>query len=159
MPQRLTFLSHFVICLACAGGAFFAWRAGVLQAVYASDKSMMTSVIAVLLVGTAIHLGRLAWLVDGQPEYLGLDAHGRAMMGRPTIDVEDGHEAQELVVMAGLFGTALGLSLQAVALTSGAASFGALATALYTTACGVGASAIIKVMTRSIEKGMRRAGR
>lgn len=145
MNVRLTFLSHFVICLACAGASFFAWQRGVFQAVYASDKSMMTSVIAVLLVGTAIHLGRQAWLVDSNR--------------CAWVESEDGHEAQELVVMAGLFGTALGLSLQATALIGGSASFGALATALYTTACGVGASAIIKVMTRNLEKGMRRAGR
>jgi hypothetical protein len=159
MTQRLTFLSHFIIVLACAGGAFFAWRAGALQAVYASDKSMMTSVIAVLLIGTAIHLGRQAWLIDSPARYMGLDSSGRRIDGSPHVESEDGHEAQELVVMAGLFGTALGLSLQATALMSGSASFGALATALYTTACGVGASAIIKIMTRNLEKGMRRAGR
>lgn len=146
MPPRITFLSHFVICLACAGGAFFAWRAGAIQAVYANDKSMMTSVIAVLLVGTAIYLGHLAWLVDGQ--------------WRVEIDSEDGHQAQELVVMTGLLGTSLGLSMQAYSLaTVGAASFVALATALYTMIGGVGACIIIKIMTRNLEKGLRRTGR
>lgn len=145
MPPRITFLSHFVICLACAGGAFFAWRAGAIQAVYASDKSMMTSVIAAMLVGMAFYLGCLAWQVDGQ--------------WRVKIDSEDGHEAQNLVLKAGIFGTSLGLSLQAAALIGGPSSFGALATALYTTACAVGASAIIQIMTRNLEKGMRRAGR
>lgn len=142
MTQRLTFLSHFIICLACAGLAFFAWEKDVFQTVYANDKSMMTSVIAVLFVGTAILLGRQAWLLDSGHK----------------IQSEDGHEAQELVVMAGLFGTSLGLSLQAVSLVSGSASFVALATALYTTASGVGASFIIKIMTRNLERGMRRAG-
>ena len=146
MNARLTFLSHFVICLACVGVFFFAWTRGVPQMVYATDASMMTSVIAALFVGTAAYLGRQAWLVDSP--------RGRA------VDAEDGHEAQELVVMAGLLGTALGLSMQAVALASnGSASFVALATALYTTACGVGASAVIKVMTRNLERGMKRAGR
>src|ERR1700734_4095089 len=50
---RLTFLSHFVICLACLGLTFFAWVDGVPQTIWANDMSMMTSVIAALFVATA----------------------------------------------------------------------------------------------------------
>ena len=32
MPVRLTFLSHFVLCLACGAAAFFAWRGGAFAA-------------------------------------------------------------------------------------------------------------------------------
>ena len=54
---RLTFLSHFVLCLACAGLAFFAWANGVLQTIWANDMSMMTSVIGALFVSSAVWLG------------------------------------------------------------------------------------------------------
>ena len=64
MNGRLTFLSHFVICLACAGLAFFAWTRGVPQTVYANDMSMMTSVIAVLprWNGLTYFVTAMAWL-------------------------------------------------------------------------------------------------
>ncbi len=47
MP-RLTFLSHFVICLAVGSAVFFAAINGVPQTIWADDLSKMTSVIAVL---------------------------------------------------------------------------------------------------------------
>ncbi len=62
--MRITFLSHFTICLAFAAGAFFAVVNGVPQTIWANDQSMMTSVIAVLFVGSASYLGWLAWLAD-----------------------------------------------------------------------------------------------
>ena len=63
MP-RLSFLSHFVLCLAIAAAAFFAYRAGLFAVVWANDQSMMTSVIGALFVGTAVWLGWQAWRVD-----------------------------------------------------------------------------------------------
>ncbi|HZZ60787.1 MAG TPA: hypothetical protein VFE63_06395, partial [Roseiarcus sp.] len=45
MP-RLTFLSHFVICLAVGSAVFFAAINGVPQTIWADDLSHMTSVIA-----------------------------------------------------------------------------------------------------------------
>ena len=59
--------------------------------------------------------------------------------------------------MAGLVGTAIGLSLQAKALAGGSTSFTALATSLFTSACGVSA-ALLAVMTFNLEAGIRRAG-
>ena len=48
--------------------------------------------------------------------------------------------------------------MQASALaSSGSASFGALATSLYSTASGVGAAIIIALMTYNIESGAPRA--
>lgn len=140
-PKRLTFLSHFCICLACAGTSFFAWERGVLRLVYENDASMATSAIAVLLIVTAIYLGWQAWLAD---------------TGRGSS--EFGHLAERLAVMVGFVGTAIGLSLQAKALVSGSASFGALSTSLFTTASGGVAAAIIAVLTFSLETGIRRAG-
>ena len=59
--------------------------------------------------------------------------------------------------MAGFVGTAIGLSLQAKALAGGATSFTALATSLFTTACGGVSAALLAVMTFNLEAGIRRA--
>lgn len=140
MPNRVTFLSHFVICLACAAGAVFAWRAGAIQATYANDASMMTSVIAALFVGTAVHLGWQAWRVD--TPYLG--------------DADWGYTAAELCLIAGVIGMALGLALQGKAIAAGgSAVFGAWATQLDATIAGCVASAIILIMTFSLEHGIK----
>ena len=138
--SRLSFLSHFVICLAVAAAAYLAYRAGVFAVVWANDESMMTSVIAVVFLGTTVWLGWQAWRVD-------------------AADPSFGHLAERLLPMLGLFGTAFGLSLQAKALAGGAAGFAPLATSLYCTACGVLAAALVAVMTFNLEAGIRRAGR
>jgi hypothetical protein len=152
---RLTFLSHFVICLACMALAFFAWINGVPQTIWANDLSMMTSVIGMLFVGTALALGRQAWLVDGRST--GMSNENEP--AEPAASTDLGHLAERLCVMAGFVGTAIGLSLQAKSLAGGATSFTALATSLYTTACGGAAAALIAVLTYSLEAGIRRARR
>jgi len=139
--RRLAFLSHFVICLACAALAFFATVNGVPQTIFRVDQSMMTSVIAALFVGSAAYLGWLAWNVSA------------------TTDTGFGHLAERLAVMIGFVGTAMGLSLQAKALAGGSASFEALATSLFTTVCGGVAAALIAVMTYSLEAGVEREKR
>ena len=156
---RLTFLSHFVLCLACAGLAFFAWANDVPQTIWASDASMMTSVIGTLFVGSAIWLGCQAWQI-GQPR---LDdgeerADVRLSFSSPASS-EYGHLAERLCVMAGFVGTAIGLSLQAKSLAGGATSFTALATSLFTTASGGTAAAFIAIMTFNLEAGTKRAQR
>ena len=144
--QRLTFLSHFVICLAVAAAAFFATINGVPQKIWAEDMSMMTSLIAVLFVGAALYLGLQAWrLGDRSPH--------------PAPSADFGHLAERLCVMAGFVGTAIGLSLQAKALAGGSTSFVALATSLFTTATGGVSAALIAVMTFNLEAGIRRVDR
>jgi hypothetical protein len=143
---RLTFLSHFVICLACIVLAFFAFVNGAPQTIWATDMSMMTSVIAALFVGTAGWLGWQAWKV------------GDLTVGAPPHS-DFGHLSERLCVMAGFVGTAVGLSLQAKSLSGGATSFTALATSLFTTASGGTAAALIALMTFNLEAGIRRARR
>ncbi len=150
MP-RFTFLSHFVICLAIASAAFFAAINGVPQTIWADDLSRMTSVIAVLFVGASIYLGWQAWLADDGRQTTDGDVPSHA----PASDF--GHLAERLSVMAGFVGTAIGLSLQAKALAGGATSFTALATSLFTTACGGVSAALLAVMTFNLEAGIRRA--
>jgi hypothetical protein len=139
--RRLTFLSHFTICLGCVALAFFATVNGVPQAIFREDQSMMTSVIAALFVGAAVYLGWLAWNVSA------------------TTDAGFGHLAERLAVMIGFVGTAMGLSLQASALAAGSASFGALATSLFTTMTGGVAAALLAIMTYSLEAGVEREKR
>jgi len=148
---RLTFLSHFVLCLATAAAAALAGQVGVFQTIWSSDRSMMTSVIGALLVGTAAHLGKQAWNVGSQ--------HSTLDLSRGVPDSSWGHLAERLCVMAGFVGTAIGLSLQATALAGGSTSFTALATSLFTTATGGVAAALIAIMTFNLEAGIRRAGR
>jgi hypothetical protein len=154
--SRLTFLSHFVICLACAALAFFALMNDVPQVIWANDQSYMTSVIGALFVGSAVYLGWLAWLVDDDlPQHLA--GASKSVLQIDDIDSAYGHLAERLCVMAGFVGTAIGLSLQAKALAGGATSFTALATSLFTTACGGTAAAVIAIMTFNLEAGIRRA--
>ena len=137
MRGRLCFLSHFVLCLAVAALAFFAWENGVPQTIFADDQSMATSVIGALFVGTALYLGRQAWRADETE----------------AVSANFGHLAERLAVMCGFVGTAIGLSLQAKSLAGGATSFTALATSLFTTACGGVAAALIAIMTFNLEAG------
>jgi len=150
--QHSTFLSHFVICLAVVAVAYFAAVNGVPQTIWADDLSRMTSVIAALFVGASVYLGWQAWIADEVPD----DSAPRSVIHPPSSDF--GHLAERLSVMAGFVGTAIGLSLQAQALAGGSTSFGALATSLFTTACGGVAAALLAVMTFNLEAGIRRAG-
>lgn len=154
--MRRTFLAHFCISLACAGGFFFAWQRGVPQAVYANDASMMTSAIVALFVVTMAWLGGQAWQADAWNDFYSKRS------GLPVIihaSADFGHSAERWSVMFGLLGTTIGLSLQAHALTSGPSSFGALATSLYTTGTGIVSALLIGVMVFSLEAGIRRAGK
>jgi hypothetical protein len=157
--KRICFLSHFTLCLAVAAGAFVAFRAGALEAVWIADKSRMTSAIGALLMLTLTVLGVQAWRVDDGAAISLLSGKrwdARRERWLAPADASFGHLAERLAVIFGFVGTAVGLSLQAKALAAGGASFDALATSLFTTACGGAAAAIIAAATYSLEAGMRR---
>ena len=155
---RLTFLSHFIICLACAGLAFFGWANGVPQTIWANDLSMMTSVIGALFVGSAVWFGWQAWRING-PTSDSRERNDKRSSFTFPLSSDYGHLAERLCVMAGFVGTAIGLSLQAKSLASGATSFTALATSLFTTATGGTAAALIAIMTFNLEAGNKRMHR
>jgi hypothetical protein len=163
VTSRLTFLSHFVICLAIAAGAYFAYRAGIPQLVWENDLSKMTSVIAGLFVVTAVWLGWQAWLVDllaDRERLAGYVPRGARVVDVNFPDASFGHLAERLAVIFGFVGTAYGLSLQGHSLaTNGAASFEALATSLYTTFTAGAAAAGIAILTYSLEHGIAKARR
>jgi hypothetical protein len=155
---RLTFLSHFVLCLACVALAFFAWINGVPQMIWMNDMSLMTSVIGAQFVSSAVWLGWQAWLIGEPLSNLGerTDLQSSSTL-LPSSDY--GHLSERLCVMAGFVGTAIGLSLQAKSLAGGATSFTALATSLFTTASGGVAAALVAIMTFNLEAGVRRVRR
>ena len=136
MPARLTFLSHFIIVLACAALAFFAWRAGAIMMVWQSDASMMTSVIAVLFVGTAVWLGWQAWELENNGW---------------------GDRAESLAVKFGLIGTGVGIILTIAATLASASPLSALQTAFFSMISGVAASSVISIMTFNLERGIARS--
>ncbi len=154
MTARLTFLSHFVICLACVGSAFFAWQRGVPQMVYANDMSMMTSVIAALFVVTCCYLGRQAWMADGGGWVIDPTTHLIVPSG---VDATFGHLAEGLAVRLGLIGTGIGIVLTIKASLASANPLSALQTAFFSMICGVAASSLIAVMTYSLERGIEGA--
>lgn len=138
MTGRRVFLSQFVLSLACAGGAFFAYTRGIPQFVYANDASMMTSLIAVLFVGTALWLGWQAWWLENNGW---------------------GDRAEGLAVKCGLIGTGIGIILTIKAALASASPLAALQTAFFSMICGVAASSIISVMTFALESGITRERR
>ena len=155
--MRLTFIAHFILCLACLGALFFAWSAGVPQFIYSTDVSMMTSVIAALFVGTTAWMGWQAWLADEPPTYLGLDARGMRIDGRPPVSAKWGAYAAELSLILGVIGMALGLAMQGKTIgAGGTAIFAAWATQLYATIAGCVACGIIILMTFNLESGLER---
>jgi len=120
-------------------------------------------IIAALVVGTAVWLGWQAWLIDSEPVM-----HWVTMpqgytkpvgMSLPKASADFGHEAQLLAPALGMLGTVIGLSMQAKALVAGAASLGALSTALFTTGVGIAGFIVLKVLTLNLEAGIKRAGR
>lgn len=155
---RFTFLSHFILCLGCAGVAFFAWVDGVPQMIWTNDMSMMTTVIGALFIGSAVQLGYQAWRI-GDPMSTDSRRIGAFSSSAPLPSSDYGHLAERLCVMTGFVGTAIGLSMQAKSLAGGATSFTALATSLFTTASGGVAAALIAIMTFNLEAGARRAQR
>src|ERR1700733_12196160 len=85
---------------------------GVPPTIWANDMSMMTSAICALFVGSAVWLGWEAWRIGESTS----DNRGRSDPHSFTIftpSSDYGHLAERLCVMAGFFGTPIGLSLQA----------------------------------------------
>ena len=138
--MRLTFLSWFVLMLAVASGAWFAWHAGAISTVWASDARVMAAIIVAWFVASSAWLGRLSWLADTE-----------------HVNARFGYVATEMAVVLGVLGMAIGLSWQGQAIaTQGTAIFAAWAVQLYSTILGVGTCAILLLMTYSLESGIHR---
>ena len=163
MAERRTFLSQFVIMLAIAAGAYFAWRAGIPQLVAANDVARwFGGAIGVLFVWTAVWLGWQAWRVDALPKV----TWWMRPDGRPTSSVNlitepdagFGHLMQLMFPAIGMLGTVVGLSLAFRNAGTPEMMAGA-ATAFYSTGCGIVAMILTMALTYSLESGIARTRR
>jgi hypothetical protein len=136
--RHLTLLNHVIISLACAAAGWFAYKAGVLQSVWANDASGMTGVLAIMFILTTAYIGRLAWSVSPQTDTYAL------------------HILIPMAGMAGFAGTSVGLMILFRTQVSGAAALGGLATCLSTAAGGVLTMLALSAMWLNLESGVRR---
>ena len=142
--KRLTFLTHFALCLTVVVGVVFAGRLGLLTKIWVTDESHMTQVIALAAVIAMIVLGKNAWRVDSIERFLVEEEPSAAF----------GHLAEKLAVTMAVAGTAYGL-FNASTATDGAVSF----TALVTTGVGAATASVMAVLTYNLEQGIERARR
>ena len=154
MTDKRAFLQWFALLLSFVAAAFFAAYYGLLQTVWRTDVTFMTSTIAVAFVGTALYLGWASWRFDR--------AVNRDRFQKAMADVGIGHNAADVVMRLGLLGTVIGLSLQAQAMA--AINFDdpnnliafikvvalALGSAFFATGCGIVGSIGINIMTANL---------
>lgn len=148
MSDRRAFMQWFILVIGFALATFFAAYYGVLQTIWKTDVTYMTSVIAGLTVMVVGYLGIASWR-------LGNRWH-RYQTSSAVADANLGRIAAYVVTLFGLLGTVIGLQYQASAMATVSAdnlaqflvqvSVG-LKTAFYATQCGiVGSLAIIAVV-------------
>jgi uncharacterized protein YacL len=130
-----------------AAGAFFAFVYGLPQLVWNSDLSHMTSVIAGVFVASCFYLGWLSWNLSP------------STASATEIKAEWGWFAEEKFVRMGLFGTVIGLILQAKVLATGSEGLGPLSTAFMSTAVGVLASFLLALLAFNITSHIERMKR
>lgn len=137
--MRRVFLSHFVICLVCAGASFFAWTKGVPQAVWGNDVAGWFGVaIGSLAISAAIWLGWQAWRVDGA-------------------DASYGRLVELLCPAIGMLGTVVGLSQSLAKVGDPVQMIASAHTAFMSTGCGIVAMIVVMVMVHSLDAGIKRA--
>lgn len=163
MPNRITFLSHFVLVLAIAAGAFFAYQAGIPQMVAANDVARwFGGTIGALFVWTAIWLGWQAWLVDTQPKTVWwMRPQGTptsSVISAPEVSASFGHLVELLCPAIGMLGTVVGLSL-AFKDAGSSAMFAGARTAFFSTGAGIVAMILTMALTFNLERGIARARR
>lgn len=137
--MRRVFLSHFVLCLACAGVSFFAWSRGVPQAVWANDVAGWFGVtIGAVTLSAMLWLGVQAWRID-------------------SADASYGHLVALLCPAIGMLGTVVGLSQSLAKVGEPVQMIASAHTAFYSTGAGIVGMIVTMLLTHSLEAGMRRA--
>ncbi len=160
VADHRTFLSHFVLCLAIAAGAYFAYRAGIPQMVAANDVARwFGGAIGALFVWTAVWLGWQAWCVEPAAGAVYRWATTDEKAPCPSqADAHFGHLMQLMFPAIGMLGTVVGLSLAFRNAGTPEMMAGA-ATAFYSTGCGIVAMILTMGLTYSLENGIARARR
>jgi hypothetical protein len=158
-----TFLTWLIASAMILTGAFWAWHSGVFSEVWTKDVTYLTSIISATFILVYSRLGRISWEIGHPP---GIDSVGltddyyakwlRSIKRRLKLGVFFGVFCFTL----GIIGTVIGFILMlksgglAKDMTDPAVQqalltgiIGHLATALYCTATGIIAGALIQVIT------------
>ena len=134
--MKLTFLAHFVICLACAAFAFFAWTRGIPQMVWENGAAgWFGAIVAILVLAAAVWLGRQAW--------------------REEHDASFGRLVELLCPAVGMLGTVVGLSEAFAHVGDQMAMIRQGHTAFYSTGSGIVGMIVVMVMVYSLERGAK----
>ena len=149
--EKRPFLQWFVITLAYVVCTYFALQFNILQTMWHTDVTYMTSVIAAWFVATCLFLGYATWRYDPKKSNVAY------------ADVGLGKTSAFLATLLGLLGTAIGLSIQVktmghVDLSNPANIVGfigkiseSLGSALYATISGIVAAYGITLLTTNLE--------
>ena len=150
---RRTFLSHFVLCLACACGGFFAWKSGVLlQGCGDPVVQWVGATIGALFISGVVWLGWQAWRADDPP---------MVVMGRRLATAGADSSYGDLLILIspaiGMVGTVSGLSVVFGHLGDQAALAAGGSTAFFSARFGIVAMILMAAISHSLEVGIRRA--
>lgn len=161
--EHRPFVQWFVMALGYAAAAFFAVHYGLAQAIFHTDVTYMTSVIAVIFVAAVLYLGLASW------RFSAINKRHSNMIAANVVnaDIDLATKASYIVTLFGLLGTVIGLQhqVQAMATVSPddlmpflATVSSALGTAFYATGCGIVASIGIIAMVANLEFFLEREG-
>jgi len=163
MTDRRCFLQWFVLLLSYAAAAFFASYYGLLQAIWQTDVTYMTSVIGAVFVAAVLYIGFASWRYD--------HTQARWAQGSPVAETQRtagadsglGRTASYVITLIGLLGTVIGLTLQMRSMatidvgnvSSLVSAFklisSSLGSAFYATGCGIVGSIGVIVMVANLD--------
>lgn len=163
IARKAAFIQWLALAVAMGIAAYFAAYFGLLSRVWRDDASHMSSLVAALVVGTAIYIGWLCWRVpEMDPDPDAFSARTASKLHR-ILEIEHAAEwagvAADLSPALGLAGTIWGLAQQAVALKAGGDVLALLGTALFSTLAGVSGFAIVLVLSHVLNASLRKARR
>ena len=163
-PRKPAFLQWLSLIVAMGIATFFAVYFGLVARIWHDDASHMSSLVAALVIGTAIYIGWLCWRVpEGLRSTDQYDTDYTPPGWRRLLEIEDGAEwngvAADLCPAIGLGGTIYGLAQQALALKEGGDVLALLGTALFSTLSGITGFAVVVVLSHVLQSALRRARR
>lgn len=156
--DRRCFAQWFILALSYITTTFFATYYGLPQAIFRTDITYMTSVIAVIFMISVGYLGFASWRYRTRGWWNGNQRE--KIEARAFADIGLAHKASYIVTLFGLLGTVIGLQHQVAAMATVspdnlmpflATVSSALGTAFYATGCGIVASIGIIAMAANLE--------
>lgn len=161
MTDKRCFLQWFVLLLSFATATFFTGYYGLLQMIWQTDVTYMTSVIAGLFVVSVFYLGFSSWCYDRTRSWEDT-AWAAKRTAAAVADTGIGRAAAYVITLVGLLGTVIGLTMQVRAMGSIGADVAsllgflktvsvALGSAFLATGCGIVGSIGIVIMTANLD--------